>query len=123
MSLVAIWLDQQEAKVFHYTTQGIEKSHFKQAHANSHHLHTVDQLEHQRIESELFKQFAHTLNADQEVLIMGPGQAKQHFKHYLEKHHPNTAKKIVGCENMDHPTESQITAFASKYFNTEHLKK
>ena len=52
-----------------------------------------------------------------EILIVGPGSAKSElFKHALS-HDPAIAKKIVGVETVDHPTDGQILNYAKAYFH------
>jgi stalled ribosome rescue protein Dom34 len=121
MALVAIWVDQQHAKLYHYTQSGIVKEEFQDRHVD-HHSHGSDQKDHQRLEAKLFKQFTSHLTKAEQILILGPGMAKNHLKNYLESHDPHCAKKIVGLESMDHASDAQVEKFASKYFNTEKLK-
>jgi len=51
-----------------------------------------------------------------EILICGPGMAKQAFQKELEHRHPQVAKLVVGIETTDHPSVDQLLAFARKYF-------
>ena len=51
-----------------------------------------------------------------EILITGPGLAKTAFRKHVEKRHPQVAKRIVGIESTDHPSNGELVAFARKYF-------
>ncbi len=51
-----------------------------------------------------------------EILILGPGTAKQAFKKDLDKRHPKVAALVVAVETADHPTVDELLAFARKYF-------
>ncbi len=121
MSLIAVWVDHKQANVFKFTSDGIKKESFE-GHFPDHHTHSGDHREEQKHEEQVFKQLMPKLNEAAEILILGPGMAKTHFKKYLENHSSALGKKIVGCETTDHPTEPQLLSYASKFFNTEHLK-
>ena len=121
MSLLAIWIDQKEAKLFEFTSEGLRRQTYG-SHHTSHHTHLEDQKDHQLQEHHFFKTLAPHLRTPSEILVLGPGLAKHHFVSFLKEQHPDQAQKVVACENMDHPTEPQIIAFARKSFNTEKLK-
>lgn len=38
------------------------------------------------------------------------------FNRYCEKHPPETAKRIVASETIDHPSEAQLVVLGRKYF-------
>jgi hypothetical protein len=52
-----------------------------------------------------------------EILIIGPGSAKNELSRHAASHDPAVAKKIVAVETVDHPTDPQIIDYAKKYFN------
>jgi hypothetical protein len=52
-----------------------------------------------------------------EILVIGPGSAKGELLKHAAVHDPVVAKKIIGVETVDHPTDAQITAYAKSYFN------
>jgi stalled ribosome rescue protein Dom34 len=57
-----------------------------------------------------------------EILIVGPGTAKTHLMSHVEAHkHNDFKKKVVGVQNMDHPTDNQILAEARKFFTKHDL--
>ena len=51
-----------------------------------------------------------------EVVVTGSHTAIADFRHYVTKHRPIVAFRIVGWEIVDHPTEGQLVALAKKYF-------
>jgi stalled ribosome rescue protein Dom34 len=51
-----------------------------------------------------------------EILIAGPGTAKTELMHHLQRHDPQVAKKVVGVETMDHPTDGEFLRLARKAF-------
>ncbi len=81
-----------------------------------HHTHRLDQLDHAQKERALFDDVAKELTNAAQILILGPGVAKYHFQTHLIEQYPALAKKVVGCETVDHPTDPQIAEFAQKFF-------
>ena len=121
MSLIAVWVDQKHANVFKFTSAGVQKEEFNEKFLSSH-IQANDHLAKLKQEEQVFKKLLPQLNDAEEILILGPGVTKTHFKKYLENHSGNFGSKIVGCETTDHPTEPQLLSLASKFFSSEHLK-
>ena len=69
-----------------------------------------------RTEHEFFGQVCDALDGISEVLITGGHTGLADFRHYVDKHRPLTAARIVGYQVVDHPTENQLVALARKYF-------
>lgn len=116
MANYVIWLDSEKAHLFHLTTGGIKRSHVEKKTV-SHHTHDKSHNHADPAVERFFHELAEKLTDAADVLLMGPGLAKNHFKTHLEKHHhENLAKKIVGIENCDHPTDNQIIATSKKFF-------
>jgi hypothetical protein len=117
MATFIVWIDSCEAKVFkrdganetlaHVRTHGAK--HPAQAHGKHNDSHHPEAIA-------LFKEMIPTFREASEVLLMGPGEAKVHFQKYLKEHDASAAKKIVGVETVDHPTDAQIHAIARKFF-------
>ena len=58
-----------------------------------------------------------TVVADvREILITGPGTAKLAFRRYVEQRHHELARRIVGVETIDHPSDGELAAYGRKYF-------
>ena len=45
-----------------------------------------------------------------------PAQAKVAFRHYIDEKHRDVAKRVVGVETLDHPSDGELLAYARKYF-------
>jgi hypothetical protein len=50
------------------------------------------------------------------VLLTGSHTALADFRHYVEKHRPQTAARIVAWEVVDHPSTNQLVALARRFF-------
>lgn len=120
MSAAVVWLSHEEAKIFRLKAEAVSEAERLQADSHGH-RHATDPNKQHDV-NKFFHSVAERLNGTQELLLIGPGTAKQEFRHHLEKHHhAQLAKAVVGVENADHPTEPQIRAFARKFFKTYDL--
>lgn len=116
----AVWLDHDEAKVFH-----VDATHFEESKVErpGHHLHRPRRAgagaEAERSEAESHRYFDEIVKAiaeAEEVLIVGPGQAKLELIKHVHKHHRELERKIIAVETVDHPTDGQLVAYIRKYF-------
>lgn len=114
MSFNALWLDHQNAYIYTFTADGVEEKKL-QSHGNTHDKHHVPE--------KFFHDIANALNGSKELFIMGPGVAKDQFKHHCENHkHNNLAKAIVGVKTMDaHPSKAEMLAKANEFFSSYHM--
>ena len=69
-----------------------------------------------RSEHEFFDEVCDALDGIAEVLVVGGHTGSADFHHYVDKHRPLTAKRIVGYLVVDHPTKNQLVALARKHF-------
>lgn len=106
-----VWLDHKNAQVLQFDAEHVEQQKVK---AHTH--HTAYHGSQVRTEHEFFGHVCDALQGIQEVLVTGSHQAQADFRHYVEKHRPQTAKFIVGWETVDHPSEAQLVALARKWF-------
>ncbi len=111
MSAAVIWLDHDSASIYRLSPGNLGKEQVKR-----HSSH--DTKEHKKAEEEkYFHELANRIANVKEILVMGPGTAKQEFVHHLENHHHESiSKRIVGVETVDHPTENQILERARTFF-------
>lgn len=122
MTACAVWMDQELAKVFLITAKGIEKVEIKNHHFNH---HTNNQDAHKNVEAERFyHEVSNKIGSTEELIVLGPGPAKNHFKTHLEKHHhAGLLKNLVGLEALDYVSDNQILEKARglfKKYNTFH---
>ena len=87
MSAAVVWVSHQEAKVFRLLVdqkplaEKIEGG--SQGHNQNRKQHDVEKF---------FHTLALRMEGLEEILLIGPGTAKQEFRHYLEKHKAALAK-------------------------------
>jgi stalled ribosome rescue protein Dom34 len=116
---VAVWLDHHEAKIFHVRPGMTEQDDLHVAH-HLHHAHkTGGHAESHRqdaVDHPFYDEIAKYLADAAEVLVLGPSTAKTEFVAFVKDRHKDLAKKILGVEAADHPTDKQIVAHVQKYF-------
>ena len=109
MSHTAIWIDHHKASIYTFTATGVEE---KTVAASEKKL----DKEHQK---KFYHEVAQALSNPEKIVLLGPGQAKEEFKHHCETHHHRQLMEaIVGVENMkDHPSKAEIMAKANSFFS------
>lgn len=106
-----VWLDHHQAQVLQFDEQHVQNQTVKSSSR-----HTKQHGSAVRTEHEFFADVCDALTGINEVLVVGSKTAQGDFKHYADKHRPQTAKQVVGYESVDHPTEAQLVALARQYF-------
>jgi stalled ribosome rescue protein Dom34 len=62
------------------------------------------------------KEIGQGLRDAQEILIVGPGDAKDSLKSFLKQQWPHVSRRIIGTEPMPKASEAEIHAFAQPIF-------
>ncbi len=115
MANFVVFIDLEHAKIFELHGEQVE-SHLIHRHEIRHHSGVEKEQNNHKNADKFFHGVATHLKVAHELLILGPGLAKTHFKDHLEKHDPEIGKKVVGVETVDHPTDGQMVALAKKFF-------
>ena len=110
-SHAVVWTDHQAAQILHFDAE-----HVRAQKIRSHKHYTRQHGSTVRTEHAFFGEVCDALEAVSEVLLAGSHTAVADFRHYAEKHRPQTAARIVAYEVVDHPSENQLVAVARKYF-------
>ena len=106
-----VWIDHQSARILQFDAEHVE-SHTVRIHQRA----TAQHGSGVRSEHEFFGEVCDALDGIAEVLIAGSHTTLADFRHYAEKHRPLAAKRFVGYEVQDHPSDNQLVAFARKFF-------
>lgn len=104
MSHLVVWVDRGCAKVFHFSesaTEPCDRQVTRFAEADS---------------SSLFTQLSWALKPASRILILGPGVAKYHFWTFLSEHFPALRKKVIACEALDIPEDTEVGRVALHHF-------
>jgi stalled ribosome rescue protein Dom34 len=104
-----VWMDHTEAHVVMFDREHVQAQRIK---SRSHHKHQG------RAEdvSGFFGDVAQALQGCHEVLLSGPGMARNEFRDWCAKHNAPAATAVVDSVASDHPSDAQLVAMARQYF-------
>ncbi len=125
---LAIWIDRQSAHLRAFTAAGVQESIIRCSRAHddghSHHKSGTAGSGHAGIHHDFLKHVANAIGKAQEILIVGPADAKTALKTFLDLHMPDLAARVVGVEAMAHASGAEIDAFARRFFtHTDQLRQ
>lgn len=114
---VVIWIDHKEAHLLYFDPSkneliksGSDKTHL---HHKANEIGSGNAPE----DHQFFHKVISTVGNVDEILVVGPGSAKKELLKHAAAQDLAIAKKIVGVETVDHPTDPQVIAYAKKYFH------
>ena len=113
-----VWLDHSEAHVMHITADDVEKSiiHPTKPHKHLHPKSGALGSGRPAEDKNYYHAIVEALAGAQEILVVGPAQAKLQLIKHIHAHDQVMADKVVGVETIDHPSDGQLVAYARKYF-------
>lgn len=113
-----VWIDHRHAKVVGVSPDEARHTvvHNDGASQRVHHRAGSVGSGHPRDDHRFFDRVVAAIGDVPEVLIVGPGSAKQEFATDLAARHASVAKRVVGVEGLDHPTDGELVAYARKAF-------
>ena len=113
-----VWLDHKEARVMHISPDDVESAIVRPANSHVHVHSTRGTLGdgRQADDHDYYHAVAEALKGAQEILVVGPAQAKLLLIKHIHAHDHALVDKIIGVETVDHPTDGQLVAYARKYF-------
>lgn len=113
-----VWLDHRTARVISFSLRASEVTeiHSMSEEGRLHRKSGIPGSGHAADDLAFFDQVVGVLAEIPEVLITGPGTAKKAFELYVNDRHPLLARRIVGVETLDHPTNGELLAHARKTF-------
>ena len=110
-SHAVVWTDHHSAQVLQFDAEQVSASSVRaHKHPTAQHGSGV------RAEHEFFAEVCAALDGMQHVLVTGSHTSVADFRHYADKHRPQTAARIVAYEVVDHLSENQLVALARAYF-------
>lgn len=119
----AVWLDHNEARIFH-----VEKGRFEEEsivperpQRKLHRRAGPASVSGRRAvaDTEYLHAIAKALEESQEILLMGPSTAKLELVKFVHTHYPSLVPRILGVETVDHPSDRQIVAYSRAYFELD----
>ncbi len=115
---VAVWIDHNEARIFHLTPDSFTEETIKSPHAHTKlHRHTGSTTSgHSSEDQHYYHAVTQHLEGAEEVLVLGPANAKHELIKHIDNHDRGVKSRVIGVETVDHPTDAQIAAHARKHF-------
>ena len=104
-----VWMDHNEAHVLMFDREHVEAQRIK---SRTHHKHQGKSGD----SSAFFADIAKALTGTHEILLTGPGLARNQFREWCASHRGAVASAIVDSVSADHPTDGQLVAMARQYF-------
>ena len=122
----AVWIDHNEARIFHVTKTTFDETtvHSEKGHTHLHRKAGADDG-HGAKENQnqaYYHDVVQALEGAEAVLVLGPATAKLELIKHAHRHDPKLEAKIVGVETVDHPTDGQLVAYIRKYFKDAALQ-
>lgn len=113
-----VWMDHREARVIDFSVDDVHKTTVRSHAANRHIHHRAGSVSgaHSPDDLKFYDEVCTAIGDAREILIVGPAQAKVAFRHYVDQKHRDVAKRVVGVETLDHPSDGELLAYARKYF-------
>ena len=103
-----VWMDHQEAHVLMFDREHVESQRIK---SRTHHKHQGKSGE----TNVFYAEVAKSLHGCHEVLVTGPGRARDEFRDWCNSHDATVGKTIVDSVPSDHPSDNQVVAMARQY--------
>ena len=104
-----VWMDHQEAHVAMFDREHIQAQRIP---LRSHHKHQGKAGD----TAAFYAAVAQALTGTHEVLVTGPGSARNEFRDWCAAHQKSTAATIIDSIPSDHPSDAQLVAMAKQYF-------
>lgn len=114
-----LWIDHEKALIFKMNKdlEVVAEDKIVPKHGHAHHNHNPKDIKDKGFIG-FYQRVAADINDAEELVLMGPGVAKNEFHHYCENHLPRLAKNIVAIEvAASHPNPNELIPQASKYYS------
>lgn len=118
-----VCIDHAQAVILDFSKDGFNEYRIAATdrHGHIHHKAGAPGSGHEHDAKDYFEAVAAQAGLSQEILIVGHGDAKTLFAHFIRDHVPALAPRIKGVETVDHPSNGEILALARKFFEGEDI--
>jgi len=120
---VAIWIDHREAILIAFRGEQVigEKEYFSEAGPRTHGggwaQHRIEAHRHEMLKH-YYDEVTQHLGPVDEILILGPGQAKYELHRSID-HHKGLRGKVVAVHSTSRLTEQAVIAEAERIFDSQ----
>ncbi len=114
-----VWIDHRSATVIHIDRETEKATQVQSHHGKEHLHHKADAVGDGNIKphADYFVNIMDVIGSSEEILLVGPADAKTEFVKYLEEHRPALAKAIVKVETMDRVSAGELVDHARHFFS------
>ena len=114
-----VWIDHVEAHVMHVSSNDIESSIVRPSkpHYHLHNKRGAVGVGRAPEDQHFYHEVVEAMKDAQEILIVGPANAKLNLVKHIHSHDKQMIDKVIGVETVDHPSDAQLVAYARKYFD------
>ena len=116
-----IWIDHHIARIYGVTRDELAELAVihaaDQGRGHIHHKAGTMGPGHTDLPEAFLKEVTNALQDAEEILIVGPADAKHGLRNHLAVHAPLLARRVVGVEPMDKCSQGDLRAFASLFFH------
>ncbi len=122
-----IWIDHQVARVLGVMRDGLTELAVihapNEGRGHIHHKAGTMGPGHVDLPQSFLREAAAALQEAQEILIVGPADAKHQLKKFIALNTPLLDKRVIGVEPMDKCGAGDLQAFASLFFRqADHMR-
>jgi stalled ribosome rescue protein Dom34 len=117
---LVIWLDHRQARIFEITGKD---AYERSVHSHDsglghiHHHSGTTGAGHLAMDKSFMEEVAGAMGEAEEILLVGPGEAKKGFQTFLQKHRPLQAARVMGVIPMEQSSAGEIAAAARQFFS------
>jgi stalled ribosome rescue protein Dom34 len=113
-----VWLDHHEARIIDFAVDEhrIVTVHDENGPRQLHRKASVIGTGKSAPNKQFFEDVVGAIGDAREILVTGPGTAKTELQRLLGARHPQVAKRVVGVETLDHPSDSELLNYGRQYF-------
>jgi stalled ribosome rescue protein Dom34 len=116
---MVVWLDQRNARVFGLAGHAAHKTKVDAPDTGKGHIHHhagTPGSGHNEMDKTFLEKISSVIGDAQEILLLGPAQAKGALKSFLNEHKPRQAAHVMSVEAMGHASDEEIIATARRFF-------
>ncbi len=119
----AVWIDHQEAKIFHVDPECVDATtvHGPQRHVRRHRGVRAERGLPGEAEP-FYREVVQALEGAEKILVLGPATAKHDFVEHVYKYDQVLAPKIVGVQWVDDTADGEFLKFVRGYFRAAERK-
>ncbi len=115
-----VWIDDREAKVFNFNATEVDRMILHPHNPTRHIHHKANAIGGGALlDQEFFEQVTEAIADAKAILITGPASAKSELAAHVARRHPDIARRVVGVETINHPSDGALIAVARLYFKAE----